>query len=138
MKQKCEGAVWGALAGLIGGPREIEAEEKGSLAEVVKVLVSEMGQIRGILDVGLWDVAEAMNRWMEDHRPEVPEEEWHSEEEAEVEEEARDLVEEKQVFREFLKERVRVRDAAQAVSVGPKGTTKAPADNEGSVVRGVV
>ena len=43
------------------------------------------------------------------------------------------------MFREFLKERARVRDMVQAVSVGPKGTTEAPADNKGSVaVEGVV
>ena len=41
--------------------------EKGSLAEAVRVLGSEMRQIREILDVGLWDVVEAMGRWMEDH-----------------------------------------------------------------------
>ena len=89
---------------MIRGLKEMEADEKGSLAEAVRVLGSEMGQIRRILDIGLWDVAEAMSWWMEDHQLEVPEEEWHSENEAEVKEEARDLVEEKQVFREFLKE----------------------------------
>ena len=56
----------------------------------------------------------------------------------EVEEEARDLVEEKEVFREFLRERARVREVVQAVLVSPKGTTEAPADNKGSIVGGVV
>ena len=37
------------------------------------------------------------------------------------------------MFREFLKERARVRDAAL---VGPKGTTEAPAGNKGGVVEG--
>ena len=112
-----------------------EADEKGSLAEAVRVLGSEMRQIREILDVELWDVAEAMSRWMEDHRPEVPEEEWHSEDEAEVQEDARELTAEKEAFREFLKERARLRDP---VTVGPDGTTKAPANNEGNVVEGDV
>ena len=52
----------------------------------------------------------------------------------EVEEEVRDLVEEKEVFREFLRERVRVRDAAQVVSVSPEGTTEVPESNERPVV----
>ena len=66
-KQKCEGTVWGATVGPIGGLKKTEADEKASLAEVVRVLGSEMRQIREILDVGLWDVVEAMSRWMEDH-----------------------------------------------------------------------
>ena len=53
--------------GLIGGPKETKVEERGLLAEAVRVLGSEMGQIRGILDVGLAEVVEAMSRWMEDH-----------------------------------------------------------------------
>jgi hypothetical protein len=53
----------------------------------------------------------------------------------EVEEEARDLVEEKEAFREFLRKRARVREVAL---VGLKGTTEAPVDNEGSIVWGVV
>ena len=123
--------------GPIGGMKTSEADEKGSLAEAVRVIASEMGQIRGILDIGLWDVAEAMSWWMEDHQPEVLEEEWHSEDKVEVEEEARDLVEEKEVFREFLKERARARDAVQAVLVSPEGTTEAPAGNEGMWLREV-
>ena len=137
-KQRCEGAVWGAMAGPIGGPKKPEVDKKGSLAEVVRVLGSKMRQIREILDEGLAEMADAMGQWMEDHQPEVLEEEWHSEEEVEVEEEVRDLAEEKWVFREFLKERARLRDAAQAASVGPKGVTKAPANNEGNVVEGGV
>ena len=137
-KQKCEGAVWGATAGPIGGLKKPEVDEKGLLAEAVRVLGSEMRQIREILDVGLWDVVEAMSRWMEDHRPEVPEEEWHSEDEAEVQEDARELTAEKEVFREFLKERVRLRDEVQAASVRPKGVTKAPANNEGNGAEGSV
>ena len=66
-KQKCEGAVWGASAGLIEGLKETEVDEKGSLAEAVRVLGSEMGQIRGILDVGLVDLVDMMTQWMEDH-----------------------------------------------------------------------
>jgi len=66
-KQKCEGAVWGATAGPIGGPRKPEADEKGSLAEAVKMLGNEMRQIREILDEGLAEMADAMGRWMEDH-----------------------------------------------------------------------
>ena len=38
-KQKCEGAVWGTMAGPIGGPKEIEMGGKGLLAEAVRVLV---------------------------------------------------------------------------------------------------
>ena len=57
----------------------------------------------------------------------------------EVEEEARELVEEKEVFREFLRERARARDVAQAASVGLKGTTKAPPNNKGNMAEvGVV
>ena len=56
----------------------------------------------------------------------------------EVQEEVRDLVEEKQAFREFLKERVRARDAVQAAMVGPDRNTEAPAGNEGDVVEGGV
>ena len=100
--------------------------EKGLLAEAVRVLGSEMRQIREILDEGLTEMVDAMGRWMEDHQPEVLEEEWHSEEEAE----------EKQVFREFLKERARLRDVVQAALVRPKGVTEAPANNEGNVVEG--
>ena len=59
--------MWGATAGLIRGPKKTKADKKGSLAEVVRVLGSEMGQIRRILDVGLVDVADAMSWWMEDH-----------------------------------------------------------------------
>ena len=135
-KQKCKGAVWGATAGPIRGPRKPEADKKGSLAEAVRVLGSKMRQIRGILDVGLVEMADAMGRWMEDHRPEVLEEEWHSEEEAEVVEDVRELVEEKEALREFLKERVRLRDEVQAALAGPEGVTEAPADNEGNVVEG--
>ena len=98
------------------------------------MLGSEIGQIRRILDVGLVDVADAMSWWMEDHWPKVPEEEWQSEDKAEVEEEVRDLAEEKQAFREFLKERARARDAMQAASVGPNRTTEASAGNEGNMV----
>ena len=101
-KQKCEGVVWGAMAGLIGGLKEPEADEKGSLAEAVRMLGSEMRQIREILDEGLAEMADTMGQWMEDHRPEVPEEEWHSEEEAKVVEDVRELAEEKRAFREFL------------------------------------
>ena len=133
-KQKCEGVVWGVMAGPIRGPKKPEADEKALLAEAVRVLGSEMRQIREILDMGLWDVVEAMGWWMEDHRPEVPEEEWHSEDEAEVQEDARELTAEKEAFREFLKERARLRDEAQAASVGPEGVTEAPADDEGNVV----
>ena len=43
---------------------------------------------------------------------------------------------EKEAFREFLKERVRLRDEVQAASVGPEGVTKAPADNKGNMVEG--
>ena len=102
------------------------------------MLGSEMRQIREILDEGLAEMADAMGRWMEDHRPEVPEEEWHSEEEAEVVEDIRELAEEKEAFREFLKERARLRDEVQAASVGPKGVTEAPANNEGNGVEGGV
>ena len=105
------------------------------MAEVVRMLGSEMRQIREILDEGLAEMADAMGRWMEDHRPEVLEEEWHSEEEAEVVEDVRELAEEKEAFSEFLKERVKARDAA---TVGPDGTTEAPANNEGNVVEGDV
>ena len=66
-KPKCEGAVWATTVGPIGGPKQIEMGEKESLAEAVRVLGSEMRQIREILDVGLWDVVEAMSWWMEDH-----------------------------------------------------------------------
>ena len=138
-KQKCEGAVWGATAGLIGGLKKPKVDEKGSLAEVVRVLGSEVGQIRGILDVGLVDLVDMMTWSMDDHRPEVPEEKWYSEDEAEVEEEVRELVVEKEAFREFLRERPRVRDVVQMASVSPKRTTEARADNKGSVaVEGVV
>ena len=122
--------------GPIGGLKEPEVDEKGSLAEAVRMLGSEMRQIREILDEGLTEMVDAMGRWMEDHRLEVPEEEWHSEEEAEVVEDVRELVEEKQVFREFLKERAKVRDAVQVVTVGPDRTTEAPANNDGNVVEG--
>ena len=66
LKQKCEGVIWGASAGLIRGLRETKVGEKGSFAEVVRVLGSEMGQIRRILDIGLWDVVEVMSWWMEE------------------------------------------------------------------------
>ena len=57
----------------------------------------------------------------------------------EVEEGVRELVAKKEAFREFLKERARVRDVVQVVTVSPEGTTEAPADNEGSVAaEGVV
>ena len=108
------------------------------MAEAVRVLGSEMRQIRAILDEGLMEMADAMGRWMEDHRPEVPEEEWHSEEEAEVVEDVRELAEEKEAFREFLKERAKARDVAQVATVGPDGTTEAPANNEGNMVEGDV
>ena len=55
------------MAGLIGGLKKPKADEKGSLAEAVRVLGSEMRQIRGILDVGLAEMADTMGRWMEDH-----------------------------------------------------------------------
>ena len=55
------------MAGLIGGPRKPEADEKGLLAEAVRMLGSEMRQIRQILDVGLAEMADAMGRWMDDH-----------------------------------------------------------------------
>ena len=42
-------------------------DEKASLAEAIKVLGSEMGQIRRILDIGLVDVVDTMSWWMEDH-----------------------------------------------------------------------
>ena len=48
-------------------------------------------------------MADAMSQWMEDHQPKVPEEEWHSEDEVEVIEDVKGLVEE--VFREYLRER---------------------------------
>ena len=48
--------------GLIGGPKETEVKERGSLAEAVRVLGSEMGQIRGILNVGLAEVVKAMSQ----------------------------------------------------------------------------
>ena len=48
----------------------------------------------------------------------------------------RELVEEKEAFWEFLKERVKARDAAQAAMVSPDRTTEAPANNEGNVVEG--
>ena len=89
------------MVGPMGGPKKPKVDKKGLLAEAVRVLGSEMRQIREILDVGLWDVAEAMSWWMEDHQQEVPEEEWHSEDEVEVEEEVRELVVEKEVFRKF-------------------------------------
>ena len=53
-------------------------------------------------------------------------------------EDVRELAEEKEAFREFLKERAKVRDAVQAATVGPDGTTEAPANNEGNVVEGDV
>ena len=53
-------------------------------------------------------------------------------------EDVRELAEEKEAFREFLKERAKARDAAQAATVGPDGTTEAPANNEGNVVEGDV
>ena len=59
-------------------------DEKGLLAEAVRVLASEMGQIRGILDEGLMEMVDVMGQWMEDHQPEVPEEKWHSEDKVEV------------------------------------------------------
>ena len=55
------------MAGLIGGLKKTEANEKRLVAEAVRVLGSEMGQIRRILDIGLTDVADAMTQWMEDH-----------------------------------------------------------------------
>ena len=55
------------MAGPIGGPKEPEADEKGSLAEAVRMLGSEMRQIREILDEGLAEMADAMGQWMEDH-----------------------------------------------------------------------
>ena len=48
------------------------------------------------------------------------------------------MVEEKQAFREFLKERERARDAAQVEMVSPDRNTEAPAGNEGDVVEGGV
>ena len=45
---------------------------------------------------------------------------------------------EKEAFREFLKERARLRDEAQVVMVSPDGTSEAPANNEGNVVEGDV
>ena len=45
---------------------------------------------------------------------------------------------EKEVFREFLKERARLRDEAQVASVGPEGVTEAPANNEGDGAEGSV
>ena len=90
------------------------------MAEAVRMLGSKMRQIREILDEGLAEMVDAMGWWMEDHRPEVPEEEWHSEEEAEVVEDVRELAEETEAFREFLKERAKARDAA---TVGPDRTT---------------
>ena len=51
-------------------------------------------------------------------------------------EDVRELAEEKEVFREFLKERAKARDAAQVAMVGPNGTTKAPANNKGNMVEG--
>ena len=59
--------VQGCSLGSNGGLKEPEADKKGSLAEVVRVLASEVGQIRGILDVGLAEMVEAMSWWMEDH-----------------------------------------------------------------------
>jgi hypothetical protein len=53
--------------GPIRGPKENKVGEKGSLAEAVRVLGSEMGNIRRILDIGLAEVAEVMSWWMEDH-----------------------------------------------------------------------
>ena len=51
-------------------------------------------------------------------------------------EDVRELAEEKEAFREFLKKRAKVRDAAQVATVGPDGTTEAPANNKGNVVEG--
>ena len=51
--------------------------------------------------------------------------------------EVKGLVEE-EVFREYLRERVRIKDAVQVVLVGPEGTIEAPANNEGNVVEGGV
>ena len=45
---------------------------------------------------------------------------------------------EKEAFREFLKERSRVRDVAQVALVSHDRTTKAPAGNKGGVVEGGV
>ena len=56
----------------------------------------------------------------------------------EVKEEVRELVEKKQVFMECLRERSRVRNVAWAASVGPEGTTEAPAGNKRPVVVGGV
>ena len=53
-------------------------------------------------------------------------------------EDVRELAEEKEAFREFLKERAKARDAAQVVTVSPDGTTEAPANNKGNVVEGDV
>ena len=65
-KQKCEGAVWGATVGLIRGLKRVEVD-KGFIAEAIRVLGSEAGQIKRILDVGLTDLADTMSWWMEDH-----------------------------------------------------------------------
>ena len=53
----------------------------------------------------------------------------------EVSEEVKGLVEE-EVFREYLRVRVRAKDVAQVALVGSKGTTKAPANDKGNVVEG--
>ena len=55
------------MVGLIRGPKKPKADKKASLAEAVRVLESEAGHIRRILDIGLVDLADAMTQWMEDH-----------------------------------------------------------------------
>ena len=53
--------------GLIRGPKNHKVDEKGWLAEAVRVLGSEVGKITGILDVGLADLADTMTQWMDNH-----------------------------------------------------------------------
>ena len=79
-----------------------------------------------------------MDQWTEDHQPELLEEEWFSEEEVIFNKEVKGLVEEEEVFQEYMKERVRVVDAVQLVPVSPEGTTEAPAGNKRPVVVGGV
>ena len=94
--------VWGASAGLIGGLKRNKVDEKGSLAEAIRVLESEAGKIRRTLEKGLRDMVDVMSQWMEDHQPKVLEEEWQLENEVEVIEDVKGLVEEKEVFRESI------------------------------------
>ena len=72
------------------------------VAEAIRVLGSEAGKIRRTLEIGLRDMVDVMSQWMEDHQPKVLEEEWQLENEVEVIEDVKGLVEEKEVFRESI------------------------------------